>query len=174
MARKSTRIKTLTSRDKKVVNMGQKCGYFTVSQAERLCGIKKERLDKMVKSNILDKCSSKYGDVYKISDKCLLPSQNGLYHRASIEHDLRLSEKWLFLTPEQREGAKTADSFIREHNIDLTVGTPDLVIETETELLFIEITTDNYTQVQIEEKQTFAVHCNATLELTHTSELDVK
>lgn len=163
MARSSSKIKCLTTKDKEIRTMGQKTGWFTAKQAKELNGISQARLDKLTNSSILEKCSYKDGIAYKVVDKT--DCKNGFYHRSSTpSHDLKLTDKYLQLTEHEREHLYTADAYFREHNIEITQGAPDLVIATTEEIVFLESITENYTTEQIEQKETVATECGATLE----------
>lgn len=164
MARKSNKIKCLTSKDREIRNMGQKTGWFTAEQANHLNGISKTRLDKLVNSNILAKSIDvKYGECYKVLDKT--DCRGGFYHRSSSpHHDLKLTDRYLQLNEIERQHCYTADYYFREHNIEVSRGAPDLVIATETQIVFLEAITENYTTNMIEEKEEVAIQCGAILE----------
>lgn len=164
MARKSSKIKCLTNKDREIRTMGQKTGWFTANQAKQLNGISKSRLDKLVNSNVLGKSIDvKYGECYKVLDKtdCI----GGFYHRSSTPtHDIKLTDRYLQLSEYERQHCYTADYYFNNHAIEVSRGAPDLIIERETEIVFLESITENYTAEIIQEKEEVATECGATLE----------
>jgi len=169
LARKSQKIKSLTSKDKQVIHMVSKTGYFTFEQANALNGISKARLDKLTNSGYLIKSISKFGEVYSFNSSCSYKPDNGLYHRASPSHDLKLTEKYLNLSEREREHLIAPQQFVREHEITINVGTPDMIIQIEEQITFIEVITENYTKEQIQQKVEFAKQFNTEVEFIHTT-----
>lgn len=162
MARKSMHIKTLTTKDKEVLNMLSKTGQATTEQLQKLNNISSERLNKLEKSGYIDKSISTKGNIYTLNEKSNKLIDGGIYHRAGLNHDLKLSEQYLNLTKEQQQNCVTGDYYARSNSLEVK-GTPDLVITTEQVPIFVEVITSNYRQNDIELKQEFANVCNAKL-----------
>ena len=162
MARKSMHIKTLTTKDKEVLNMLSKTGQATTEQLQKLNNISFERLNKLEKSGYIDKSISTKGNIYSLNVKSHKLIGGGIYHKAGLLHDLKLTNEYLNLTREQQQSVQTGDYYARSNSLEVK-GTPDLVIVNEQVPIFVEVITSNYKQSDIELKQEFANICNAKL-----------
>lgn len=169
MARKSMHIKTLTTKDKEVLNMLSKTGQSTIEQLQKLNNISVERLNKLEKSGYIDKSISTKGNIYSLNEKSHKLIDGGIYHKAGLNHDLKLSEQYLNLTKEQQQSVQTGDYYARSNSLEVK-GTPDLVVINTIEQvpIFIEVITSNYKEIDIQLKQEFANICKSELRLVYT------
>lgn len=172
MARKANTTKTIkviTTKDQQVINMLSKTGQATYSHLKELNNISTGRVQALVNTGLINVNGSNKGKVYSLGKKAYKMVSGGIYHKAGLEHDLKLSEMYLKLTEEQRYYVKTGDEYAKEHGLE-PIGTPDMVIEYETEQVteFVEVVTENYKSKDIELKETFKEQTNAVLKIVYS------
>ena len=177
-----TRIHTINSRDIDFLNSLRCSGICLKSQAQNFITV--NRLKSFVLQKIIEKCTYTRNDgtrqeVYRISDKgkswirenidCL--SERKFYSSTGVEHDIKIMDKLISLSREERMTAR-CESEIREEFKELlnkmllnreyeryetlynslqnhTVSMPDLGYGIDN---YYEVITSSYTEIQINAK----------------------
>lgn len=170
----TSKIKVITTKDQQIFNMLGLTGQATKDQLIRLNNISPSRLQAHINTGTITVKGSVKGNIYSLGTKGEQFINGSIYHKAGLEHDLRLTEHYLSLTEEQREHCITGYDYAIKHGLEIQ-GTPDMVLEyeTETETELIEIITPNYKSVDIEQKIQFKQQTNATLKMIYTNKEEV-
>ena len=171
------KINRVNFRDIQALNGLRVCGYALREDLLKI--ITSNRIDKMMKQGILEsKTNIKNEIVYTYSDKGknFIKNLDGIksssfYSRqtATTEHDVKLFNEYIKLTPNERMSCltenQTRDIFSEtlkqeqaDAEIEKMLSVPDLVYTNEIgETVAIEITTSNYSIERCEMKECF---CN--------------
>lgn len=146
-------------------------GFTTSYLAEKYLGIKHDRLNKMVKNNILDKTTSVLYScnqhIYTLSNKSLSSlRKKGIfiykYDISQIEHDYILSKVYLSISSEEKLTWQNETAL--KSKFGKNTDTCDAMFVKNNKIIGVEIITPDYRKANIESKLNFMKkYCDDTI-----------
>jgi hypothetical protein len=187
MGRKSKYINKITKKDEEMLKAFSRVGYLSKDMLQRELLVADRRITNFSRDNYIEKCSffnkksKETEEIYRLTSKGQKLMERELniqsfYRSSSAMHDLRLADKYLSLTTEEKDSWKTESEMrsmyeeiinsmsessrfeeyqqmMEQHLISAIDAS---YINTDGVLVGVEITTSSYGNAEINSKEEFS------------------